>query len=284
MATQHNIPLENFSVMRNFVDLNRFRPREQPLPERPRRALVFVGGFSGEAAMQTAREACAAEGVETVDFAGYSVGNPLPNPHEVLPGYDLVFATGRSAMEAIACGCAVVMMDAVRVSEFISPENYEGWRDTNFSIALTLPPMSGDAIRAAVAAYSAPAAREATKRLRAEMGLHLAVDQLIAIYEKVLNAHQTTATSAEEELRAACHYLRSLNGLVQRCEGLRPRAQLEDALALEREKRRQAQAKASMLQKKLDAVREAFDQSSVLRGMTRSIRQQWREMDDEPAE
>src|SRR5258705_543164 len=83
----------------------RFRPRA-PLPERPRRALVFANEASEAPQVPAIRRVCEARGI-ALDAAGVSSRNILSWPEMALPAYDLVFARGRAALEAMAVGAAV---------------------------------------------------------------------------------------------------------------------------------------------------------------------------------
>ena len=78
-----------------------------PLPAKPGRALavVKVGDFR-----PAVEAACAHVGLP-VDFVGPGIGNSVDDLAERLGRYDLVFASGRSALEAVARGCSVIVMD-----------------------------------------------------------------------------------------------------------------------------------------------------------------------------
>ena len=88
------------------VDLDRFELRP-PLPARPARALVF-GNYTGESAHLTAlRSACARHDIQ-LDVVGRLMNNAVDRPEQTLRNYDIVFAKGRAALEALAVGCAVI--------------------------------------------------------------------------------------------------------------------------------------------------------------------------------
>ena len=56
--------------------------------------------------------ACEAAGIG-VEIVGLNAGNPSDTPELLIPAYDLVFAKGRTVLEAVAVGCAVVLADAL---------------------------------------------------------------------------------------------------------------------------------------------------------------------------
>jgi len=49
------------------------------------------------------------------------IGATFEQPEEVLPNYDLVFAVGRAAIEAMAIGCAVIVADAYGLGGLVTP-------------------------------------------------------------------------------------------------------------------------------------------------------------------
>src|SRR5205085_9379000 len=94
-------------VLLQFVDLERCRPRP-PLPAKPRRALILCNQTKENAYLEAARAACAGAGV-SLDVYGLGVGRPCERPGELLAAYDIVFAKGRTALEALAVGASVVV-------------------------------------------------------------------------------------------------------------------------------------------------------------------------------
>jgi glycosyltransferase involved in cell wall biosynthesis len=83
-------------VIANGVDTARFLPRD-PLPARPRRAVVFSNYADEHNYLPALRAACARMCIE-LDVVGAGVGASVSRPEDVLPGYDLVFAKARAAL------------------------------------------------------------------------------------------------------------------------------------------------------------------------------------------
>jgi glycosyltransferase involved in cell wall biosynthesis len=104
------VPPDRVSLIPNGVDTERFRPTRAAPPRSPRRALVFSNNAAPGGWVEVVRATCAQRGIE-VEVAGRAWGRALDAPEEVLPEFDLVFARGRCAREAIASGCAVVLTD-----------------------------------------------------------------------------------------------------------------------------------------------------------------------------
>ena len=106
LVCEHGVPETQVRVLLNAVDLARFAPRD-PLPVRPRRALVFSNAASEHTHLPAVRAACAQAGL-SVDALGIEAGTAVARPEDVIGQYDVVFAKGRSALEAMAVGAAVV--------------------------------------------------------------------------------------------------------------------------------------------------------------------------------
>jgi len=209
LVCEYGIPEAHVRVLLNFVDLARFAPRD-PLPARPRRALVFSNAASEHTHLPAVREACTRAGV-TVDALGIGSGTAAVRPEEVLAGYDVVFAKGRSALEALAVGAAVVLCDANGVGPLVMSGNFDRLRRLNFGVRVSREPVSPEVLAGELARYDAADAAAVARRVRAEAGREAAVDELIGIYREVLAEHAASpAPDPVEEARAASAYLRWL--------------------------------------------------------------------------
>jgi glycosyltransferase involved in cell wall biosynthesis len=121
------VPSERVTVIPNFVDLERFPHRRDPSAG-VKRALVYGNAWRDDApAFLTIREACLRRGVE-VEGAGYGFGRPTERPHELLPSFDVVFGLGRSALEAMACGCAAVLAGPQGFGGLVTPGSFHRQR------------------------------------------------------------------------------------------------------------------------------------------------------------
>jgi len=204
---EHAVPEDRVRVLLNFVDLNHFKPRER-LPDRPRRALVFSNNASDYTHLGAIREACARTGIE-IDAMGARAGNVCARPEEVLGGYDIVFAKGRSALEALAVGAAVVLCDAAGAGPMVTTDEVERLRPLNFGIRALRESVNPDAIARQIARYSAKDAAEVSRWIRVSAGLDAAIDELLALYREVIEEHkQNEPQDLAAELRAAGTYLR----------------------------------------------------------------------------
>jgi hypothetical protein len=203
---EQGVPPEQTRVHLNAVDLRRFPPRP-PLPERPRRALVFSNYASEQGYLGEVRTACERAGLE-LHVVGAGCGNPCARPEAVLGQYDVVFAKARCALEALAVGAAVVLCDTLGAGPLVSLENWQRLRRQNFGRRALRPPVRAEDLQAAVLAYDAANAAAVSRCIRADAGLDRAVDELLGLYAEVL-AEQAAApvADASAESRAVAAYL-----------------------------------------------------------------------------
>ena len=208
------------SVVPNGVDLDRFRQRD-PLPRRPRRALV-LSNYAGENThLPAVREACARMGV-VLEVAGAANGTPTSNPESSLPAYDLVFAKARAALEALAVGCAVVVADVPGIAGMVRHENLPEWRRWNFGRRLLTAPHDVELLCTEIARYDADDAARCTEYVRTHYGLDAVIDQLVVEYERVLEDWGSGAVDHRAELVAVSARLSLIGPLRAREEAERP--------------------------------------------------------------
>ncbi len=207
LIDENGIPPERVRLLLNFVDLKRFKPRG-PLPEKPARALVLSNNATESGNLPAIRDACARFDI-SVDAVGQAVGNSTRCPESLLPHYDLVFAKGRAALEALAVGAAVIVCDTIGAGHMVTPRNMEALRQLNFGVRVLRNRIDVETIGAEIARYDASQAAEVSRWVRRNAGMDDAVDQLIKLYEEVIEEHRQTATvNAAQEMQAASAYLR----------------------------------------------------------------------------
>ena len=184
--------IPDVGIVHNSVDLDRFC-RRGPLPDRPRRALVF-GNLASEAAyLPVLRTACERQGVE-LDVVGSGAGMVMSRPETELGQYDIVFAKGRAALEALAVGCAVVVADLRGVAGMVTSDDLPGWRRAN--LGRTLLTGSHDLSRVCdeLARYDPVDAARCTDYVREHASLDAMVASLVGEYETVLTQWQDAPT------------------------------------------------------------------------------------------
>ena len=178
------VPVDRVALLPNFVDTARFGSRPR-LPERPRRALVFSNYANAESHLPAVRDACLEAGLE-LDVAGAGVGNILDQPERVLGSYDIVFAKGKAAIEAMTVGSAVVLCDYAGVGPMVTSAQFDALQDCNFGFEALREPLAPAPILREIARYDADDAARVRDLIRARASLEGTVQRLVAIYREVL--------------------------------------------------------------------------------------------------
>ena len=206
---EHGIPEERLRVVLHAADLERFRPRG-PLPERPRRALVFSNNANRWTHLSAVREACARAEIK-LDVVGAGVNTQTSRPETLLGNYDLVFAKARCAQEALAVGAAVILCDARGSGPLVTSAELEKLRRLNFGIRTLSEQVGPDLLMRQIERYDAADAAEVSRRVRAGSDLGSVVDDALKLYMEVIAEYKTLPPDdSEEENRAAANYLRWL--------------------------------------------------------------------------
>lgn len=214
IAIESCIPPADITVLPNAVDMARFATIRTPR-SRPARALFYNRRHGEDSATLAAiRDAAARHGL-TLDCAGIPIGPEVLRPEAVLPTYDVVFASGVSAIEALACGCAVVVLGRTSCGELVRPDNVDRYRQVNFSIAVNSPPPSADKIAAELDLYSASDGEALTARVRVEADFQRSVEILVRIYETLVERQRALEPDPRAELLAASRYLRRIVPLIK---------------------------------------------------------------------
>lgn len=206
LTFEHAIPAAEVHLRPNAVDLARFAPRG-PLPSRPTRALLFSNYAREDTHLVAVREACARAALP-LDVIGAGAGTTVAAPEAVLGAYDLVFAKGRSALEALAVGAAVVLCDFRGIGPMVTAANVDALRLANFGTRTLQTPLAPEPLLTEIARYDAHDAAEVSRRIRATAGLDAAVDDLVELYRAVI-AEQTAAGPDDvvAELAAVAAYV-----------------------------------------------------------------------------
>jgi hypothetical protein len=209
LVIEHGISESDVRVVLNFVDLNRFA-RRASLPEVPKRALIFSNAATNTNFAPVVREACDGVGVR-VDLVGHAAGNAVEQPEDLLPRYDIVFARGRAAIEAMATGVAVIIADPQGVGGMVTSARYADLRSKNFGIRTFRDPLNRKVLEREIATYDRIDAGRVTEQVRADADLQAAVDAYLEIYADCIDASRGREGDPTTELRATSQYLRWLS-------------------------------------------------------------------------
>jgi hypothetical protein len=196
-------PPERVHWIPNFVDLDRFRPRP-PLPAKPTRALVLDNYIHEGNGLRTIREACQQTGL-SLDVVGQECGAPTNSPERILPQYDIVFAVGRSALEALAVGSAVIVGSVPGLGGMVTPQNLDDFRRRNFGLT-SLTPCGPEEIVQEIRAYQPESALDVSQVIRETAGLKTGVDRLVSLYQKSIDIFKRDPPSLTQEISALAKY------------------------------------------------------------------------------
>ena len=189
LLCKHAIAAEKIDVLHNAVDLRRFHARG-PLPERPRKALLFSNYVANGPQLRAVKKACAELGI-TLDAVGLKLGGGTASPETILGKYDLIFAKARCAWEALATGVAVVVCDAGGVGQLVTTAQLEHFRRCNFGRRLLQTPVRVDAVKQQILRYDPVDATEVSRQIRQTASLDL--------LEHLWNTLQMATRSGQDE-------------------------------------------------------------------------------------
>ena len=85
---------------------------------------------------------------------GLGSGRSCAAPETVLGDYDLVFAKGRAALEALAIGTAVIVCDAAGLGGMVCVDNLAEVRCLNFGIRALRKPITAESITREILRYA----------------------------------------------------------------------------------------------------------------------------------
>ncbi|HXH91027.1 MAG TPA: glycosyltransferase [Thermoanaerobaculia bacterium] len=210
LVTREGIAPERISVLLNAVDMSAFRQRE-PLPDRPRRAVVF-GNLAHELTFLPAiRAACRRASIE-LDVVSASAGTAVANPESILGGYDLAFAKAKCAMEAMACGLAVILCSEAGLGGTVRSIDFDRLRRLNFGIRTLQNPLTTETVLAELALYDADDARRVSDRIRESAPSDALHESLLSLYQSVIDEHagMSSKNDGVAESRAASAFLHAL--------------------------------------------------------------------------
>ena len=213
LINEHRWPESKVVVIRNAVDLNRFQPRE-PLPAKPRRALVFSSYLDETNGLGVIREACA-QAELPLEIIGQKVGRLHGHPESILREYDLVFAKARCALEALAVGCAVILCGAEGSGPLVTTNNLDFLWPRNFGCrVLWKQPTVADYLEQ-IRNFDPADAAQVSARVRQEGNLEVFSRQMIALCHEVIAEKQSApAADSTADLADLTAYLRQITPLL----------------------------------------------------------------------
>jgi hypothetical protein len=193
---------ERVLTFHNAVDLDRIPPRPAPLRKRPQR----VAAFGKAAAVPELRAACEQLGIQFDEIGG--AGGPISTaPEQELVQYDLVFASARAALEALCCGCAVIVCDFRGFAGLVTSRNFESLRAMNFGLRCLVERITVDRCVQEIGRYDPGNASTVAERARADADLSKLLDKFENLYDEVLTGARRPSVDTEARERAVARFL-----------------------------------------------------------------------------
>jgi hypothetical protein len=202
---------DNVELLHNAVDLDAFKIRPA-LPSNPRRALILTH----DQAHITAIRAAGRRMGFSVHALGRGVGKVVADLPARLVEYDLVFTTGRMALEALAVGCAVIVVGERGLAGMVTTDVVSSWRDHNFGFALLTRPVSVHSMMNEVHRYNPADSARVSEFVRRHCSLSLYLDRLEAIYRDMLVKSSLTPEDRSTAMIQLAEAFRSLVTAFQR--------------------------------------------------------------------
>lgn len=147
--------------LRQPVTVNVSEPSRVQTRARPQRAVAVSRRLSSRADLLA--DACQRRGI-SFDVVGADGG--VDNPEPMMMRSDIVFATGRTALEAMALGRATFIFDEIGMSGFVTDETYPALEGAGFAPVGSMA-VTAEVLDAELATYDAmlgPGARELAAR------------------------------------------------------------------------------------------------------------------------
>ena len=188
----------------NGVELTRIAPRSRPLPEQPQKAAVFG---KATALFPLLLEICIDKGIE-LQAIGAPLGRSTADPEAILAEVDLVFASARSALEAICAGCAVIVCDQRGMAGLASRENHCELRRKNYGLRSLTRAATAANLRSEIERYDAAASEALSALARVDADFSKLLDRYLELYRLSIEDMQARPVAEADYVLALSGFLR----------------------------------------------------------------------------
>lgn len=202
-------------VVPSFFDDEAFDSKPDIAPV-PHKALIYNNNLENDSPLtQAILEACNARRIAVASI-GRGFGSVTFEPGKVLREFDIVFAVGRSALEAMASGCAVIICDNSGVAGLATSEGLDGPGGLLNLSARSRIRINSRAIGAEIDRYSPTLVQRTSAHVRSTRTLSRAVAQFVSIYEEAIGRFKSLEPCPPDRMLAdASHYLQSLGPILK---------------------------------------------------------------------
>lgn len=176
-------PSERAVILQPSIDTGKLWKRSE-LPAKPERALFYSNDLVQQplVAMQAA---CDLHSI-SLDHSAVVLPENDYAAETMLPNYDLVFAHGRRAQEALAVGCAVVLCSKSNSGPMVSAKEVERFSRFNFGMRLLPHSHSKGRMNHVIGTYDADDAANVCNMVRQQAEANHWLPQLVEIYESAI--------------------------------------------------------------------------------------------------
>ncbi|HEU4390136.1 MAG TPA: hypothetical protein VFV34_20210, partial [Blastocatellia bacterium] len=131
------------------------------------------------------------------------------------------FAVGRSALEALSVGNAVILCDEAGAGPMVTLAEVDKLRSLNFGIRTLRQRLDVPNVVRQIARYDSNDALKVSEHIRSVAGTDDAVDVIVSMYREVIAESHAAVSRMCEEQRAASAYLRWLSPALKEVHRLR---------------------------------------------------------------
>jgi hypothetical protein len=110
-------------------------------------------------------------------------------------------------LEALCCGCAVIVCDVRGFSGLVTSRNFESLRSMNFGLRCLTEPLAVDRCMQDIGRYDPDDASGVANVARADADLNKLLDKLEQLYDEVLTGARRPSITSETRERAVARFL-----------------------------------------------------------------------------
>ena len=185
LIIEAGIAEDRVRLVHNAVDLERVQRRPR-LPNAIGRAAVFSNSAKPGGYLDVVAEVCNKLEIP-LDVIGDGSGASSDTPERLLGHYDLVFAKARCALEALAAGCAVLLIDHVGMGPIVTTQNMMLLRDWNFGARCLQGSPTPERLASELDLFDPEDASSVTDWIRSVASLGTSLDQYSALYNQAVD-------------------------------------------------------------------------------------------------
>ncbi len=266
LESEYNISSERIEVIRNWVNSNRFSPREK-ISNSPKRLMVLSNHLE-DWQEEIYKKVCKQR---RIGFLHVGLPeNPVQDVEKYINESDVVVTLGRGAMESMACQRNVIISDIHGVDGMLTPEIYKESIKNNLSGRRYHKRLTKDLFEKELDRYSVSNAREMYEIVKRNHNREKNISKILSIYEEIKEERVTIDPKYKEVTREikvlaredGLRHVRVFD-LEQLKEGVEQRLE-EQARQLD-EQARQLDEQARQLDEQGTAIEQANQENIKLR-------------------